>query len=255
MERLHIIRTGTRYEAITSPARRAHLEDPDGTILIPPEDYLIAVRQVLGVIDLDPCSSARAQLSIDAQGWYKAEDAAAALAEPWSGRVFLHPHPNSTVARYQIQKLLRDYLAGRIEAAVLLAGKVDWLRTEPLLLSFPWCMHYRRLSHWRWDSATAKLTRLNPSFTHFSLYLPKRNGHHFDDDKLAAFLEHFSSYGRVVLAEDFGDDWEQSAMLATRRMPIKPVLTQTRLSRYDDHGTRDFNLDNLAADDEQEASA
>jgi len=69
MERLHIIRTGTRYEAITSPARRAHLEDPDGTILIPPEDYLIAVRQVLGVIDLDPCSSARAQLSIDAQGW------------------------------------------------------------------------------------------------------------------------------------------------------------------------------------------
>jgi len=255
MERLHIIRTGTRYEAITSPARRAHLEDPDGTILIPPEDYLIAVRQVLGVIDLDPCSSARAQLSIDAQGWYKAEDAAAALAEPWSGKVFLHPHPNSTVARYQIQKLLRDYLAGRIEAAVLLAGKTDWLRTEPLLLSFPWLLHYRRLSHWRWDGSADKLVRLNPSFSHFSLYLPKRNGHHFDDDKLARFIECFSRYGRVILAEDFGDDWEQSAMLATRRMPIKPVLTQSRLSRYDDPGTRDFNLDTLAADEEQEASA
>jgi len=234
MQRLQIIRTGTQYDAITSPVRRAQLSDPDGTILIPPEDYLTAVRKVLGVIDLDPCSTARCQLSVDAQSWYKAEDAAAALAEPWSGKVFLHPHPNSTVARYQIQKLLRDYLADRIHSAVLLGGKVDWLRTEPLLLSFPWLLHYRRLPHWRWNHDEQKLLRLNPSFSHFSLYLPARNGHHFDEERLARFIETFSNYGRVILAEDFGDDWEQSAMLATRRMPIKPVLTQSRLNRYDD---------------------
>lgn len=234
MQRLQIIRTGTHYDAITSPVRRAQLADPESTILIPPEDYLAAVRQVLGIIDLDPCSTARAQLSVDAQSWYKAEDAAAALAEPWGGRVFLRPHPNSTIARYQIQKLLRDYLADRVHSAILLAGKVDWLRTEPLLLSFPWLFHYRRLPHWRWNREEQKLLRLNPSFSHFTLYLPARNGHHFDEERLARFIEAFSSHGRVILAEDFGDDWEQSAMLATRRMPIKPVLTQSRLNRYDD---------------------
>ena len=217
-----------------NPSRgRGRLDDPDGTILIPPQDYLNALRKTLGVIDLDPCSTAIAQQSIEAQGWYRAEDADAALAAPWSGRVFLHPHPDAHVARAQLQKLMRDYLADRVTAAVILAGKTDWLRAEPLLLSFPFLLHYRRLTHWRWLTATSELTRLNPSFNSVSIYLPaKRNGTHFDEEALDRFVDAFSNFGRIILAEDLGENWEQHALVATRRMPIKPILTTDRIDRY-----------------------
>jgi hypothetical protein len=205
----------------------------DESILIPPEPYIAAVRRTLGIIDLDPCSSRAAQNSIDAQGWFKAADASAALAEPWSGRVFLHPHPNATIARYQLQKLIRDYLADRVSSAIILAGKSDWLRQEPLLLSFPFALHYRRLTHWK-VAAKGALERVNPSFNSVTIYLPAKSGGHFNEAALATFLESFSSFGRVIIAEDLGDGWEQDAQLASVRMPIKPILTAARIDRYGD---------------------
>ena len=230
----------------TSPARRAELADQEGMILIPPDNYIDAVRRTLGVIDLDPCSSNQAQRSIDAQGWYRADDAMASLAEPWSGRVFLHPHPNAAIARYQLQKLLRDYLADRVSAAIILIGKSDWLRSEPLCLSFPFLFHYRRLPHWRLNTSTDELERINPSFNSVTLYLPAKAGSHFDEDRLALFIESFSSFGRVIISEDLGDDWEADAALAAARMPIKPILTQARIDRY---GSRTGALVDALLDD------
>lgn len=213
--------------------RRGHLDDPDGTILIPPDDYIAAVRRTLRIIDLDPCSTVIAQQSIDALGWYRAEEAEAALAEPWAGRVFLHPHPDAVVARYQLQKVLRDYLADRITAAVILANRTDWLRCEPLFLSFPFLIHYRRLPHWRWDTANRKLVRVNPSFNSVTIILPaKTGGVHIDDESLSLAVENFSPFGRVLLAEDLGEDWEQHALRATGCMPIKPILTTSGLNRH-----------------------
>jgi hypothetical protein len=211
----------------------------EGVILIPPASYLQAVRAVLTDIDLDPCSTAIGQKHIDAAGWYKADDAMAALAEPWSGRVFLHPHPNSQIARHQIQKLLRDYLAGRVTAAILLFNKPDWLRAEPLLQSFPHLLHWRRLLHWRYNVATDSLERLYPSFSSCTLYLPARNGNHFDDTVIDAFIKHFRVYGRILIAEDLGDDWQQDALVAfasshNRRNSIAPLLTEVKLERYSD---------------------
>lgn len=219
-------------ERLTLRAPSGELEDAESVILIPQADYIEAVRRTLGVIELDPCSTIRAQTTIDAQGWYRAAEATAALAEPWSGRVFLHPHPSTQIARYQLQKLLRDYLADRVTAAVILAGKSDWLRQEPLLLSFPFLLHYRRLPHWRYDRHCDELIRVNPSFNSVTIYLPAKNGSHFDEDRLALFIESFAPYGRAIIAEDLGDDWQQDALVASARFPIKPVLTEARLERY-----------------------
>ena len=182
---------------------------------------------------LSRCRAARARdhRPRPLQHSYRPEDATAALAEPWAGRVFLHPHPDNAIARYQLQKLLRDYLADRVTAAVILTGRTDWLRCEPLLLSFPFLLHYKRLFHWRWNRNTETLERLNPSNNFATLYLPAKKGGHFDDDKLQLFAETFSPFGRVILAEDTGDGWEQDALLATARMPIKPLLTTVRLDR------------------------
>ena len=228
MERLS---ASSRRRAAALPPERGHLEHPDQQVLIPPADYLAACRSVLGSIDLDPCSTGKAQSCIDATSWYRAEQATAALAESWQGRVFLHPHPNVVVGRYQVQKLLRDYLADRVTAAIVLGGRGDYLRQEPLLLSFPFLIHYRRLNVSRLQ-ANGELATHTPSHNTITHYLPAKTGHAFCEERLAAFLEAFSPYGRVVLAEDFGDDWQQDALLASARMPIKPVLTKSRLDRY-----------------------
>lgn len=211
----------------------------DPIILIPPTSYLDAVRTVLGDIDLDPCSTDICQKYVDAAGWYRAIDATSALAEPWTGRVFLHPHPTARLARLQIQKALREYLAGRISSAILLLGKPDWLRAEPLLLSFPFLLHWKRLLHWRYDLASDSLQRLHPSFSSITLYLPERNGNHFDDPALERFIKAFRSYGRILITEDLGDDWQQDALVAfaalnNRTTSVPPLLTNAQLDRYSD---------------------
>jgi hypothetical protein len=225
-------RLGTRRARSSGlTAERLDLGNAEEQILIPPTAYLDACRRVLGSIDLDPCSTAKAQAAIEAQAWYRAEEAQAALAEPWRGRVFLHPHPNVVVGRYQIQKLIRDYLADRVSSAIILGGRVDALRQEPLLLSFPFLIHYRRLKMWRL-MPDGQLQGHTPSCNTISHYLPAKDGHAFNEERLSAFLEAFSPFGRVLLSEDFGDDWQQDALLASARMPIKPVLTRSRLERY-----------------------
>ena len=215
--------------------RRSALADPEAAVLIPPDTYIQAVRSVLGVIDLDPCSTSAAQQAIDAQGWYRASEAEAALAEPWAGRVFLHPHPDTLIARFQLQKLLRDYLADRVTAAIILCGRTDWLRSEPLLLSFPFLLHYKRLPHWKVEpcsDGTRSLTRINPSFNSVTISLPAKDGTHFDEDALNRFLEAFSPFGRIILAEDLGEAWEQHALTASQRMPVAPVLPVQHLERW-----------------------
>jgi hypothetical protein len=224
----------TTIKARSNPARRPQLADPDATVLIPNADYMQAVRQVLGLIELDPCSSPKAQVAIEAQGWYRADQASAALAEPWAGRTFLHPHPEGTTGRLQVQKLIRDYLSDRVPAAIILSQRPDLLRSEPLLLSFPWLLHYNRLSHWQWNPIEQKLVRHSPSFNSVTHYLPPKDGSYFSDAALEKFAACFERWGRVVMADDLGaGDWQQQALIATRRMPIPPVLTTTRVNRHD----------------------
>lgn len=228
MKHVEIIRTKHAERVKRKPC----LKDPEGEVLIPPMDYIDATRKTLGVIDLDPSSSENAQKFIDAQAWYPAEYADSALAEPWGGRTFYHQHPNHTVSRFQVQKILRDYLTDRISSAVLLLNKHDWLRIEPLLLSFPLLVHYKRIPFQRYVTDIGKLARLNPSFNSVTVYLPAKAGSHFDEDSLAVFLEQFSEFGRIVIAEDLGDGWQNDALIATRRMSLRPVLTQRCIQRY-----------------------
>ena len=54
-----------------------------------PADIVASVRDCLGVIDLDPASSAVAQAIVQASRYFTIDDDG--LAQPWSGRVFLNP--------------------------------------------------------------------------------------------------------------------------------------------------------------------
>ena len=227
--------TGSLKAAQQQQISRAKLSNPDSQILIPADDYIAAVRRTLRVIELDPSSSAKAQLHIDAQSWYRAEDAMAVLAQPWSGRTFFHPHPQAKIARYQLQKLLKDYLADRITEAVLLIPRAEWFMQEPLLLSFPFLFHYRQLRMVRFDAANQCLKRCYINGLSATVYLPKKdNGVYFNDEAMHRFAESFSPLGRAILPEDLGASWDQHAVLASSRAHIKPVLYTPTINRHSD---------------------
>lgn len=210
-------------------------------MLIPPMVYVDAVRKVLAAIDLDPCSTEAAQTIIDATAWYPAANARAAMLEAWFGRVFLQPHPNSKLARLQVQKLLRDYLCDRVPAAILHLRNLELLRVEPLLLSFPICLHYRRMPMQRWNTDLQVMQRFAPPFPSLTIYLPQRHQVEIDADCLERFAANFHPFGRPILAETLHPDWESDAVPATSNFRPRPILPRAPLDLLDAPPTSAFN--------------
>ncbi len=108
-----------------------------------PPELICLVRLVMGEIDLDPASNNIAQQWIQATNYTPAIDG---LAEPWFGRVWLHPPTCGKTAKW-INKLLAEYESGRVTEAVLLvtpsAGS-KWF--QKLTRLFPVCFPDERIS-------------------------------------------------------------------------------------------------------------
>ncbi len=83
-----------------------------------PEEYLAAVRDVLGEIDLDPASSDPAQRRVRAIRFFtKREDG---LRQEWQGRVFLNPPYTHPELPEFVGKMVAEYRSGRVPAAIML---------------------------------------------------------------------------------------------------------------------------------------
>jgi hypothetical protein len=82
-----------------------------------PKRYIEAARQVMGGIDLDPASSALANQTVEADQFY--DDLDNGLEREWHGRVWLNP-PYGKGSGLFARKLVEEYDAGHIDAAVLL---------------------------------------------------------------------------------------------------------------------------------------
>jgi phage N-6-adenine-methyltransferase len=82
-----------------------------------PSRYIEAARKVLGGIDLDPASSTLANKTVKARKFYSERDDG--LTREWHGRVFVNP-PYGKGSGQFATKLVEEYEAGRVSAAVLL---------------------------------------------------------------------------------------------------------------------------------------
>jgi len=83
-----------------------------------PDLHLQAVRDVLGVIDLDPASSAIAQNRVKATAFFSKDDDG--LARDWRGRIFLNPpYAQPHIASF-VSKMVSEFRAGRVSAAIML---------------------------------------------------------------------------------------------------------------------------------------
>jgi phage N-6-adenine-methyltransferase len=83
-----------------------------------PPEYVALVRAVLGDIDLDPASNDEAQRDIAAAHYFtKLDDG---LSQEWHGRLWLNPPYAQPLIAEFASKMVAEYRAGRVEAAIML---------------------------------------------------------------------------------------------------------------------------------------
>lgn len=147
-----------------------------------PARYIEAARRVLGAIDLDPASCDEANETVDAHVYFTADDDG--LSQTWHGRVWLNP-PYGRVAGDFIAKLIREFDAGRVPAAVALvnahATDTDWFQA---LWDHTLCFTDHRI-----DFAAGTADRSGSTHGSVFAYLGKHEGD---------FAREFSNFGAVV---------------------------------------------------------
>ena len=93
-----------------------------------PKKYIDAVLEVMGAIDLDPASNAKANEIVGADRFYSTKNDG--LAKQWQGKVFLNP-PYGKIGPWFIEKLYESLGSGVDEAIVLVnsrATDADWFQ-------------------------------------------------------------------------------------------------------------------------------
>ena len=130
---------------MTKTAARHSMSSPEWYT---PAAYVNAAREVLGgAITLDPASDREANAIVRARWIYTAADNGLRL--DWFGRVFLNPPGGLTAAFWD--KLVTEWHAGRIEAAIWIGYSLEQLQTlqgaaDASPLDFPICVPNRRIA-------------------------------------------------------------------------------------------------------------
>jgi|GEM_PF-1524858 len=83
-----------------------------------PAQYIEAAREVLGVIDLDPASSAEANETVDAERFLTIDDDG--LSHEWHGALWMNPPYSQPAIMDFCTKLVAEYEEGRTTAAIAL---------------------------------------------------------------------------------------------------------------------------------------
>ncbi len=176
-----------------------------------PPEVIAAAREVMGEIDLDPASCARANAVVKARLFF-ADDG---LDLPWHGRVFCNPPggklnaktfepiaagPGFSSAAVWWWKLLDEYRAGRVEQAIFICFSLNVFQCAQDLgyqppYAFPFVVPGSRLRFW--NERTAVGTGA-PQHCNAIVYLPPRERPAYADG-CTAFAAAFSRFGEVRL--------------------------------------------------------
>jgi hypothetical protein len=168
-----------------------------------PEPILERVRAVLGVIDLDPASSAEANERVMARRWIGAEEHGLYPATDWAPNgpvsVFINP-PGGTSGGRSLAgrfwaKLVDECYGSRITHAVFLAFNGELIQTSQRgdssdsIANYPLCAPSKRIRFLAPDGTPG------PSPTHSSLivYVPGLV------NRTGAFLDAFRSLGSLLV--------------------------------------------------------
>lgn len=152
-----------------------------------PLDILDRVRKVLGYIDLDPASSAEANVNVQARRFFTKEDDA--LTQTWDAdTIFLNP-PGGKIGNRSKTALFWDKLLdSNFTQAIFLAFSLEALQTtqssKHSIGEYPFCVPKKRIRFMRGDSVGPA-----PSHSNVIVYI---------GFKPARFARVFSDLGVIV---------------------------------------------------------
>lgn len=131
-----------------------------------PARYIAAARLVLGKIDLDPASHPLAQQMVLAEEFFTKQDDG--LSKDWRGKVWLNPPYAQPLIAQFVHKLVEQYVAGNVPAAILLTHNytdTTWFQ-EAAKLASAICFTRGRVKFCEPDGTTAAPTQ-GQAFTYF----------------------------------------------------------------------------------------
>lgn len=151
-----------------------------------PAEYIEATRATLGTIALDPASHPIPNKVIQADTIFTKEDDG--LSIPWFGTVWLNP-PYGGIAHKFIAKLISEYKAGLIEAAITLvnsnATETNWFQP---LWDYTLCFTNHRINFYG-------LNRNNGGSTHGNVFI-------YLGKNTKTFIQNFNQFGVIVQRVD-----------------------------------------------------
>jgi ParB family chromosome partitioning protein len=154
-----------------------------------PAQYLKAVRDVLGEIDLDPASSAQANIAVGAKEYF--DEKADGLRRSWRGNFFMNPPYGKTsdgksLAAEFCNKALDEHARGNVSAGIILVNSLHSQAWQAPLYDHAICFVNHRIQFVSADGEENK----NPTFQNIFIYL---------GTDLAKFSRAFSGFGYVMV--------------------------------------------------------
>ena len=148
------------------PIVAANHAETEGDDWCTPIEYVDAVREVLGTIDLDPATNEYGQSIIGASKFYTKQDDG--LVHEWRGRVFLNPPYSVPMIDKFASKLLAEYMTGNVTEAIVLTNNSTETQWFQGLLSVCQvvCFPSRRLKFWK-NGNEVFATRQGQAFFYF----------------------------------------------------------------------------------------
>ncbi len=160
----------------------------DSNLWMTPPDMLAPVIELLGGIDLDPCSNVGIP-NIPAEAHFTEADDG--LSRPWFGRVYCNP-PYRTEAPKWTAKAIAEVEAGRAEAVILLIASRTGSAWFVPLFTYPICFKAGRVRFLNPDGTRPKN---GATFDSAIVYVRKE----YRADDLREFSRIFGRFGPIVM--------------------------------------------------------
>lgn len=130
------VRTAARRKAELEAAPNRQSPNTGEYEWYTPAEYIVAAREVMGGIDLDPATSEVAQQTVQAAQYYTKQDDGLSLS--WHGRVWLNPPYAQPLIGQFINKLASEFVSGGVEQAIMVTNNCTdtaWFHSAARLAS------------------------------------------------------------------------------------------------------------------------
>lgn len=153
-----------------------------------PKIYLRAIREVLGVIDLDPFSCEAANKRVKAVKYFSKEDNA--FKQEWNGKIYANPPYSRGFLLAAVEYLISEDVAGRVKEAIFLgpnSTEQAWFQLLLNEISLA-CLTNHRIS---FINGITLYQETNPENGSAFFYL---------GDNQRKFCEVFNKFGTIITA-------------------------------------------------------